>query len=96
MLLGGKIHISHQNLSLQWYLSTLFVYIRQKMEWLFIIMHMAKWLDLGILSTASSFSEKQGGYSQNFLRNFFLIFLTLGLSILRFYRPEVFFQSKYQ
>jgi hypothetical protein len=34
-----------------------------------------------------------GGYSQNFLRKFVKISITLGLNILRFYRPEVFFTA---
>ncbi len=32
----------------------------------------------------------QGGYSQNFLRKFVKISVTLGLNILRFYRSKVF------
>ena len=35
----------------------------------------------------------QGGYSQNFLRQILKIFVTLGLNILRFYRPKVFFKA---
>jgi hypothetical protein len=37
-----------------------------------------------------------GGYSQNFLRKFVKIAVTLGFNSLRFYRSKVFFQSKYQ
>jgi hypothetical protein len=35
----------------------------------------------------------QGWYSQNFLRKFVKIAVTLGLNILRFYRPKVFFKA---
>ncbi len=38
----------------------------------------------------------QGLYSQNFLKQILKNFVTLGLKILRFYRPKVYFQSKYQ
>ncbi len=34
-----------------------------------------------------------GGYSQNFLRQILKIVVTLGLNILRFYRPNVFFKA---
>jgi hypothetical protein len=43
----------------------------------------------------TSFFSKLGGYSQNFLRQILIIFVTLGLKILRFNGPKVFFQSKY-
>ncbi len=35
----------------------------------------------------------QGGYSQNFLIQILKIFVTLGLIILKFYRPKVFFKA---
>ncbi len=35
-----------------------------------------------------------GGYSQNFLRKFVKIDVTLGLNILRFYRSKVFFSKQ--
>ncbi len=34
-----------------------------------------------------------GGYTQTFLRQILKIFVTLGLDILRFYRPKVFFKA---
>ncbi len=45
--------------------------------------------------TKHFFYSHEGGYSQNFLRQILKIFVTLGLNILRFYRPKVFLQSKY-
>ncbi len=41
----------------------------------------------------SEVKKDQGGYSQNFLRQILKIFITLGLNILRFYRPKVFFKA---
>jgi hypothetical protein len=39
------------------------------------------------------FYPVQGGYSQNFLRQILKIFIILGLNILRFYGPKVFFKA---
>jgi hypothetical protein len=37
--------------------------------------------------------KRLGGYSQNFLSKFLKISVTLGLNILSFYRPKVFFKA---
>jgi hypothetical protein len=34
-----------------------------------------------------------GGYSQDFVRQILKIFVNLGLNILRFYKPKVFFKA---
>ncbi len=50
-----------------------------------------------IIQYLATLSDKNlGPYSQNFFRQIVKIFITLGLHILRLYRPKAFFQSKYQ
>jgi hypothetical protein len=46
------------------------------------------WFTFYCFGASQAVHRDQGGYSQNFLRQILKIFVTLGLNILRFYRPK--------